>query len=128
MKKRQEEVVKYWLNASKEDIQTAEILFKNKRYSYTLFLCHLSIEKKLKALIVKQTNTAPPFTHDLVRLSQLSTREITQKHKESLAEINTFNIAARYDDYKLSFSKKATKSFTEKYLNYTKEILLWLQK
>ncbi len=40
-----QEVVKYWLTASKEDFDSAEILFQNKKYHHALFFCHLSIEK-----------------------------------------------------------------------------------
>ena len=35
---------------------------------------------------------------------------------------------ARYDDYKLSFRKKAKKQFSLKYLNKTREMLQWLTK
>ncbi len=126
--KREQEVVKYWLTASKEDFDTAEILFENKKYHHALFFCHLSIEKMLKAIIVKSTKTAPPLIHDLIRLAEKSSLPLTDSLKNELAEITTFNIGARYDDYKLSFRKKAKKRFSQKYLEKTKEILQWLSK
>ena len=42
--------------------------------------------------------------------------------------INSFNISARYDDYKLNFHKKATKNYTEKYFKECNQLRLWLLK
>jgi len=126
--KSEREVIKYWLTASKEDFDSAEILYQNKKYHHALFFCHLSIEKMLKAIIVKSTKTAPPLTHDLVRLAERAAVPLSELQKNELAEITTFNIEARYDDYKLSFRKKAKKQFSLKYLKKTKEMLQWLNK
>jgi len=123
-----QEVVKYWLTASKEDFDSAEILFQNKKYHHALFFCHLSIEKMLKAIIVKSTKTAPPLIHDLIRLAEKAKLPLSKTQLNELAEITTFNIDARYDDYKLSFRKKAKKQFSLKYLKKTREMLKWLIK
>ena len=126
--KSKQEVIKYWLTASKEDFDSAEILYKNKKYHHALFFCHLRIEKMLKAVIVKSTKTAPPLIHDLVRLAEKAGVPLNELQENELAEITTFNIGARYDDYKLSFRKKAKKQFSLKYLNKTREMLQWLSK
>jgi HEPN domain-containing protein len=118
--------IKYWQKASKQDFGTAQILYANKKYHHALFFCHLSIEKALKAVIIAKTKKAPPFVHDLLRLAEKSTLTLSEDVKGGLLEITTFNIQARYDDYKLSFYKKATRPFTLKYFNKTKEILEWL--
>ena len=123
-----QEVVKYWLTASKEDFDSAEILFENRKYHHALFFCHLSIEKILKAIIVKSTKTAPPLIHDLSRLAEKAKLPLSEAQMNELAEITTFNIDARYDDYKLSFRKKAKKQFSLKYLKKTREMLQWLTK
>jgi len=126
--KSEQEVVKYWLTASKEDLDSAEILFENKKYHHALFFCHLSIEKMLKAIIVKSTKTAPPLIHDLIRLAEKAKLHLNYSQMNELVEITTFNIEARYDDYKLSFRKKAKRQFALKYLKKTKDILQWLNK
>lgn len=123
-----DKVVNYWLSTARQDIETAEILFKSKKYHHALFFCHLSIEKTLKAIIVKATKSAPPLIHDLIRLTEKTGIPIDAKRKNELAEITTFNIETRYDDYKLSFYKKANRQYASKYLNITKEILKWLKK
>jgi|SRR3989338_589557 len=124
----EQKIIKYWSTASKQDFETAEILFKNKKYHHALFFCHLSIEKFLKAIIVKTTQGAPPLLHDLVRLAERTSINLSAKQKNELAEVSTFNIEARYDDYKLSFYKKANKRFTLKYITMTRRILKWLSK
>ncbi|MBU1055676.1 MAG: HEPN domain-containing protein [Proteobacteria bacterium] len=125
---KEQKIIKYWSAASKQDFETAEILFENMRYHHALFFCHLSIEKILKAIIVKKTQEAPPLLHDLVRLAEKAVIELSDKKKNELAEISIFNIEARYDDYKFSFYKKANKRFTAKYVNKTRKILIWLNK
>lgn len=124
----EQKIIEYWFTASKQDFETTEILFENKKYYHALFFCHLSIEKILKALIVKKTQEAPPLVHDLVRLAERTGIKLSANQKNELAEISTFNIEARYDDYKLSFFKKANKRFTSKYVNKTRRILTWLSK
>lgn len=123
-----QKIIEYWSSASKQDFETAEILFENKRYHHVLFFCHLSIEKILKAVIIKKTQGAPPLLHDLVRLAEKAEIELSAKQKNELVEISVFNIEARYDNYKFSFYKKANKRFASKYVNKTRKILVWLNK
>lgn len=124
----EQSVIEYWIEVAKQDFETAEILYKNKKYHHALFFCHLSIEKKLKAIVVKSTKAAPPLIHDLVRLAEKADIPLVEQRKNDLAEITTFNIQTRYDDYKLSFYKKAKKRFSLKYLNKTRRMLKWLNK
>jgi len=124
--KSEQEVVTYWLTASEEDFDSAEILFQNEKYHHALFFCHLSIEKMLKAIIVRSTKTAPPLIHDLVRLAEKATLPLSEPQRDEFAEMTTFNIEARYNDYKLSFRAKADRQFSLKYLKKTREILQWL--
>lgn len=77
----EQKVIKYWFMASKQDFATAEILFKNKKYHHALFFCHLSIEKILKAIIVKATQKVPPLLHDLVRLAERAGINLSEKQK-----------------------------------------------
>ena len=40
-------------------------MFKTGRYLYVIFLCHMSIEKMLKAIVAQSQERHPPYTHDL---------------------------------------------------------------
>lgn len=124
----EQKVIKYWLTMAQQDFETADLLSHNKKYHHALFFCHLSVEKMLKALVVKRTKNAPPLIHDLVRLAEKARLSLSTQRKTDLADLTTFNIEARYDDYKLSFYQKARKPFCTKYLNKTKRLLKWLSK
>lgn len=120
-------IIDYWKKSAEEDLKTAVSLFKEKRYLHCLFFCHLFLEKILKALYIGKNHTAPPWTHDLIKLSRDSGMEITEENKKDLREISRFNITARYDDYKFSMYKKADKTFAKKYFEKAKEIYLWFK-
>lgn len=122
------EIVKFWRGRANEDKINANALLSAKRYSAWLFFVHLSIEKILKALIIEKTGEAAPFSHDLLSLANAVKIELSDDQKDILREINTFNIAARYDDYKMEFYKKANKGYTKKYFDLSGKLYLWLEK
>ena len=45
--------IDYWITGAEEDLTTADLLLKMKRYQHGMFFCHLSIEKVLNSLISK---------------------------------------------------------------------------
>lgn len=117
----------YWVKNSEEKWKTTSSLMRSKRYSDCLFFCHLTLESDLKAKVVSKTKDFPPLTHNLLNLASLAGLEPTSNQSVYLREITTFNIKARYDDYKLTFYRKATKIYTEKYFKITKELRLWIK-
>jgi hypothetical protein len=48
------------------------------------------------------------------------------EQKESLVELTTFNLRARYPDYKNRFQRKATREFAEGHISKVKEFRQWL--
>ena len=121
--------IDYWIKTSKEDFRAAESLFEKRLYPQCLFFCHLSLEKLLKALVVKTTKNHPPFIHDLQRLAEIAKLDLTKERKKNLDKIFTFNIAGRYANEKIEFYKKHNKrEHAKKYLQITKDLSLWLKK
>lgn len=112
------DLIKYWKESAADTLDTAEKLYSVKKYRHCLFFLHLAVEKIIKAVYVQKKAEATPPIHDLVRLTEKAEIQVDKEEKQDLAEISTFNIAARYDDYKLQFYKKAT-------LEYT---ILWFEK
>lgn len=47
--------------------------------------------------------------------------------KEKIQTINTFNISARYDDYKKSFDVKCTDDYTSEQVKNIQEVQKWLK-
>lgn len=124
-----EKNIKQWISGADKDLEVAESLLKSKHYPQCLFFCHLSIEKLLKALIVKETKNHPPFIHDLRRLAEIAEIKLDIKQKLILDKISTFNIAGRYADKKFEFYKKYNnKEYAQKYFLITKKLFLWLKR
>ncbi|MEK9178981.1 MAG: HEPN domain-containing protein [Patescibacteria group bacterium] len=115
------DLLKSLLSKASKDIQTAEDLFKLKHFDWALFIWHLAIEKVLKAKILS-VGTEVIYTHKLARLAELTSMSFTVEEKEQLNEITTFNIEARYDDYKLTFYKKATLEYSQKWIVICKHL------
>ena len=119
MEKKQ--IIRNWIIKAGKDIQTAMDLFKTKHYDWSLFVWHLAIEKTFKAKIVSSGKEII-YTHDLVRLAKLAEFPLNTELINQLNEITTFNIEVRYDDYKLSFYKKADLNYAEKWSRICKKI------
>jgi len=124
---RTREIVNFWTKESNEDFAAAKSLFNSGYYSRSLFFAHLSLEKLLKAIFVKNQETHSPFSHDLLFLSQKSKIVLDQKQKQELDEISTFNVRARYDNIKRQFHKRANKVYTVKWLKIINFYRLWLK-
>lgn len=124
---KQEELVKYWLGSADRDYSTMENLFEKKDYHWSLFIGHLVVEKYLKAYFVKKKNNHPPFIHNLLRLAEKAGLEVDEEQKDFLATVTTFNIRARYDDYKSEFYKACTREFTTEWIERIKEFIKWIK-
>ena len=121
--------IKYWVKSSKHDLEVADSLFNSKHFDYCLFMSHLSLEKLLKALWVKNNiENNPPRTHNLVYLAQHASLKLDDDQLKFLQFVNTFNIGARYPDYKFKIYQMCNKKFTEKNYNKVKVFYQWLKK
>ena len=118
--------IKYWLKTADQDWRVANHLFEKKDYSYALFFGHLTIEKILKAIFIDKKDKTPPFSHNLVYLSEKAGLELNDENLELLEEVSDFNLEARYPDDKFSFYKKSTMKFTENKLKQIKRLKKWL--
>ncbi|MGYP001589438690 len=109
-------IAKNWLNGADEAWNLMLGISKTKDGHFALFFLHLSLEKTLKGLFLMKLNESPPFTHDLLQLTSGVKFETTEVEKKQLTEISTFNIAARYDDYKYRLREKATSEFVKEWM------------
>ncbi|MFH1030421.1 MAG: HEPN domain-containing protein [bacterium] len=121
-------IVEYWAETAEYNLGTAEFLFKGQRYPECLFFCHLTLEKMLKALVVKKIKEHAPYIHNLVALAKKAGVELSSEQIDRLTTITEFNIAGRYRAEKYNFYKKSTKGYTEKYFKITKDFYIWLNK
>jgi len=80
--------VNYWRTSAEEDWEVANRLIKAKKVRHGLFFIHLTMEKVLKAPVCKKTLDLAPRIHNLIRLAELSSLELSQVQKDLLAELN----------------------------------------
>lgn len=121
-----DEIIEYWVTSAEQDHRTMIHLYESKDYHWSLFMGHLVLEKLLKALYVALVDTEVPRIHDLLRLSEKAGLRPNDKQRDQLDLATSFNIAARYPDYKHSFYKNCTPAFTEENLRTIKELRTWL--
>ena len=124
------ELMKYWMDSSNNDYDTMKLLFTGGKYTWSLFIGHLVIEKLLKALYAKLNKSAPyaPKSHDLVFLASKIQLALTEEQEQILNTITRFNIDGRYDDYKNNFYNLCNKEYTENNIKKIESIRNWLIK
>ena len=122
-----DKIVKHWVETSEDDFNTMLTLYHSKSYGWALFLGHISTEKLLKALFVKRFKEHAPFTHNLYRLAELIGLDMTDEYADWLDEITSFNLNARYDDYKKEFYKLCTPEYTKNWIEKIKNIRTWIK-
>jgi HEPN domain-containing protein len=121
-----EKIIQYWKESSDLNYKTMKNLMKTGDYSWALFMGHLVLEKLIKAHYVKKLGKHAIHTHDLLRLATEAGLDLTEENKERLDEISTFNLNARYDNYKHDFYKLCTKEFTDTRIERIENIRKWL--
>jgi HEPN domain-containing protein len=120
-------LIDYWISGSDDDYETMIAMFDSKRFSWSLFIGHLMIEKLLKAYYVKVKSDYPPFIHNLLRLAEKADLSLTDDVKKQLVTITAFNINTRYDDYKMSFKNQCTTEFTKEWIEVLKALRPWIK-
>ena len=124
---KKDELVEYWLTEAEESLTVADHLFQKKDYSYALFFGHFAVEKLLKAIYVKERDENVPRSHNLPRIAKAAGLTVPENILADLIRITTFNIEARYPDYKRRFRKKCSREFSEAELETIREVFRWLK-
>ena len=78
------------------DLETAEHMFHSGRYIYTVFMCHLGLEKILKARIAQVAEKEPPKSHDLEYLVSLGGLTPDKETERYIAELTNLSVVTRY--------------------------------
>jgi HEPN domain-containing protein len=119
--------IDYWLNSAKDSWETAMFNYEGKQRLAALFFFHLTIEKVLKAIWVKDNvSNIPTFTHDLQKLLSETSLNAPAEHYDYLSVMNAWNIESRYPDYKNTLSKIATDEYLLSHYKKTKQLREWL--
>ena len=112
--------IEYWRTTADNDIETAAILINSGKYIEGMFFCHLSIEKIIKALVVKQIENIPFRSHDLFYLADEAKIEFTEVQSDFMQILMKYQLEGRYPEY---YPKAPSSEKINDYLCQTKELL-----
>lgn len=119
-------VISYWVDSSAKDYRTMENLIESGDYNWAMFLGHLVIEKLLKAIYVKVHRKHAVYGHDLLRITSSLDLDVDPIKEEWLDTLTTFNLNARYDNYKQDFYKLCTQEFALEWKSKIEQLRQWL--
>lgn len=116
--------IAYWRDSAWKDLQFAERLIEReeKETLYCFFFFHLTLEKALKAHIVKRTKKLPPKIHNLPVLADIGKVNLSEEQADFCGRINLYHIEGRYPS--VSFSAPSLQK-TKETFKATKELLEW---
>ena len=115
-----------WLRQANYDMDTADYMFRGGRYMYTVFMCHLSLEKALKGRYAEKLGKEPPKTHNLLYLLEKMKLTLPEDLFDFISTLNRVSIPTRYPDDLQRILKDYDKKKTKEVLDQSKQVLQWL--
>ena len=116
-----------WYFQSDYDLATARDMQNSGRTVYCIFMCHLSLEKALKGLLIKKTGEFPTRSHSLIFFADKIGLELSDAQYEFLFILNKISVPTRYPDDLRRLFKEYTKERTESILKQTIEVQSWIK-
>ena len=116
-----------WQKQADYDLETADFMFQGGRYFYTVFMCHLSIEKALKGLYHKKLDEIPPKTHNLVYLINKVGFKPPEEIGRFLVKLNQASIVTRYPEDLAVLQREYTQTIVKEMLSKTRGTLEWIR-
>ncbi len=116
-----------WFKQAEYDYDTAKAMFDAGRYIYTVFMCHITIEKALKGLYAKNLKKNPPKTHDLNYICKIIDLSLPDELRKFMDNLNDLSVPTRYPDEIGKLVKEYSKGKTTNIMKLTKRLFLWLK-
>jgi len=115
--------VNYWLRGASENMKDMRAAIKSKRRPMAMFCGHLAVEKMLKGLCAVR-GIDIKRDHKLLNLAKISglIGNLTEEQEDELINITSFNIEARYDDFKQRFYETCTSQYVAE---WSKKVTIW---
>lgn len=109
-------------------METADYMLQGGRHFYSVFMCHLAIEKALKGFYRHKLEESPPKTHNLIYLLNKTGVKPAETMGFFITKLNEANITTRYPEDIDALKSNYTQDVTEQILAQTKELLSWIKK
>jgi HEPN domain-containing protein len=88
--------IEYWISSADEDFSSAKILLQNERVLHSLFLWYLTIEKAIKAHVVKHSMSVAPKIHNLSYLIEKTDLELDDEQLLLCDTLMFYQLEGRY--------------------------------
>ena len=122
--------IKYWIELSDYDIETAEAMLRSKRYLYVGFMCHQTVEKIFKAYFtLLNIDIVAPYSHSLSYIAKKGGfyEMFSEEQKNFIDQVEPLNIEARYPSNKERLLKSLNETKCIEIIEKTKEIQRWIK-
>lgn len=117
-----------WISLAEYDLETARHMLETGRYLYVIFMCHIALEKMLKAHVTEVEHTMPAKSHNLLYLLKKAKLDMPLKYFDFINMINTASIPTRYPEDLQTALKNYPEPVARDYLRQTEGIISWLKK
>lgn len=119
-------LVTYWLQGAEDDWRVFLSLKRSRHYQQAAFFLHLSLEKRVKALVVKKTRSHAPYSHNLEYLLGKAGVNVSEQLIDKLKTISEFSSEGRYPFQRDKPRFKFNKEFITQWEKTAVEIATWL--
>jgi len=117
-----------WLRQARHEMRSALYLLGGRRNVHAVFMCHLAVEKALKALYHKKTGAVPPKHHNLLYFVQHLSLDPPGDLLLALGKLNRMSIVTRYPDDLRKLQRTITAARAAEFVRAGQEALRWLRR
>ncbi len=124
------DIAREWLEDADYDIKSADAMLQAGRYFYVVFMCHLAVEKILKAVWIEEKDEVSPKVHGLVYLyEKLSIKgRLPEIFVALIDNLDDKNVITRYPEGRKRIAERLDEKVSDEILKRTKETLAWVRK
>ena len=116
-----------WFFQSDYDLETAQHMMQSGRNVYCIFMCHLSLEKALKGLFIKQLNQFPPKIHDLMYFVKKLALKPEDSYLNLLKWMTSKSLTTRYTEDLRRMIKQYSPERTNEIYQQTVTVQQWIK-
>ena len=116
-----------WFKQADYDLGTAESMLNTGSYIYTIFMCHLSLEKALKGVYASKLKKNPPRTHNLNFICEMMDFDVPGKYQDFIDNLTNLSVPTRYPEDLEKLLTDFKKDTTREVFEQSKELLSWLK-
>jgi HEPN domain-containing protein len=117
-----------WIEDAEYDLESAKVMLDSGRRFFVVFLCHLTVEKLLKAAIVERQSVDPPRMHGLIALASRSALLIPDRHRRLINQLDDMGVVTRYPDGRRAISGSLTEGRVSQLYERTVMFFGWLRR